>query len=104
MSVEVRDVPEQHRYEITVDEALAGFCDHHERDGAMVLPHTVVDPRFRGRGLAGQLVRHALDAARQRGLRVVPQCWYVAQYIGDHPADLDLVAPEERARFGLPPV
>ncbi|HYI60587.1 MAG TPA: GNAT family N-acetyltransferase [Acidimicrobiales bacterium] len=101
MGIEVTDHPERGRYEVTVDGAAAGFCDHHERDGVVVLPHTVVDPRFRGRGLAAHLVRRALGDARARGLHVAPQCWYVAQYIGDNPEHLDLVPEGDRGRYGL---
>ena len=91
-TIEVVDVADRERYEITVDGALAGYCDHHERDGVMVLPHTVVDPRYRGRGLAARLVERALADARERGLKVAPQCWYVAQYIDEHPGERDLLA------------
>ena len=101
MSVEVTDNERAGRYEVTVDGELAGFADRIVRDGTMVLPHTVVQPRFRGQGLAAHLVRRALDDARERQLGVVPQCWYVAQYIGDHPAEVDLVPEDLRARYGL---
>ena len=40
-----------------------------------------------------------VDDARQQGLDVIPSCWYVAQYIGDHPADVDLVPEDQRARY-----
>ncbi|HEU5150682.1 MAG TPA: GNAT family N-acetyltransferase [Iamia sp.] len=92
MSIEVTDHDEAGRYEVRVDGELAGFADRTVRDGLMVLPHTVVDRRFRGRGLAAELVRRALDDARAGGLKVVPSCWYVAQYIDEHPADQDLLA------------
>jgi predicted GNAT family acetyltransferase len=92
MSIEVTDHDEAGRYEVRVDGELAGFADRTLRDGLIVLPHTVVDPAFRGRGLAAHLVRRALDDARAQGLSVVPSCWYVAQYIDDHPADQDLLA------------
>lgn len=101
MSIEVTDHAAAGRYEVRVDGELAGFADRTVRDGVMVLPHTVVDPSFRGRGLAAELVRRALDDARQQGLDVIPSCWYVAQYIGDHPADVDLVPEAQRARYGL---
>lgn len=101
MSIEVTDQDGAGRYEVRVDGELAGFADRTVRDGVMVLPHTVVDPAFRGRGLAAELVRRALDDARQQGLRVIPSCWYVAQYIGDHPDDIDLVPDDQRARYGL---
>lgn len=92
MSIEVTDQAEAGRYEVRVDGELAGFADRTVRDGTMVLPHTVVDPSFRGQGLAAQLVRRALDDARAQGLSVVPSCWYVAQYIDAHPDDQDLLA------------
>ena len=101
MSIEVTDQAEAGRYEVRVDGEVAGFADRTVRDGVMVLPHTVVDRRFRGRGLAAELVRRALDDARARGLSVAPQCWYVAQYIGDHPQELDLVPEDQRSRYGL---
>jgi hypothetical protein len=91
-TIEVSDNAGAGRYEVTVDGALAGFADRTVRDGAMVLPHTVVEPRFRGQGLAAHLVRRALDDARAQGLKVVPHCWYVAQYIDEHPEDQDLLA------------
>jgi predicted GNAT family acetyltransferase len=92
VSIEVSENADAGRYEVRVDGELAGFADRTVRDGVMVLPHTVVDPAFRGRGLAAHLVRRALDDARARGLGVVPTCWYVARYIDDHPADQDLLA------------
>ncbi|WCO66062.1 GNAT family N-acetyltransferase [Iamia majanohamensis] len=89
------------RYEVHVDGALAGYADRHVADGTMVLPHTVVDPRFRGRGLAARLVRRALDDARARDLAVAPACSYVADFLAHHPDDLDLVPAPERPRYGL---
>jgi len=101
VSIEVIDNPAASRYEVAVDGALAGHADRHERDGIMVLPHTVVDPRYRGRGLAGQLIRRALDDARAQGLSVAPACSYVSAFISEHPDDLDLVPEDQRPRYGL---
>ena len=44
-----------------------------------------------GRGIAGQLTRHALDWARAEGLKVRPVCPYVAKWIERHPDYQDLV-------------
>lgn len=100
-TIEVADRPERGRYELSVDGEVVGTCDRTVRDGVMVLPHTVVDGRFRGRGLAARLVEHALGDARSQGLTVAPRCWYVAEHIGRHPEHLDLVPESERARYGL---
>lgn len=89
--VRVDDVPERSRFEVSVDGAQAGFAEYAIRSGRMVLPHTVVDGSYRGQGLAGELARVALDSARARDLRVVPECSYIADYITKHPEYADLV-------------
>lgn len=52
---------------------------------------TRVPPEARRRGIASRLVRHALDDARARGLRVVPTCSFVAAFIERHPEYAALV-------------
>jgi len=53
--------------------------------------HTATQPELRGNGLAGRVVRQALDDARAASLRVVPKCWYVAQFIDRHPEYRDIL-------------
>ena len=59
---------------------------------------TVVQPAFEGRGIASQLVRTALDAARAAGARVISSCWYVDGWLARHPEYQDL----QDARRGAP--
>ena len=47
---------------------------------------------MQGEGLGAELVRRALDEVRASGATVVPQCWYVAQFIDENPEYADLVA------------
>lgn len=94
--IEVRDVPEEGRYELVVDGGIAGIADYARRGNVVVLPHTVIDPARRGQGLGAVLVRHVLDDVRRRGELIVPRCWYVAQFVHDHPEYADLVAPDVR--------
>jgi uncharacterized protein len=91
------------RYEILVDEEVVGFADYEEQGGSVVLPHTVIDPAHRGRGLAAVLVQTVLDDVRASGRRVVPECSYVAVFIERHPAYADLVA-DRAARGGRAPL
>ena len=53
---------------------------------------TYVPPADRGRGIAARLVQAAVDYARNERLRIVPTCWYVAQWLRHHPEHADLVA------------
>lgn len=62
----------------------------HER--VMTITHTRVPEAIAGRGIAGALTAAALEYARARGLTVVPQCAYVAAYVGKHPEYAALVA------------
>ncbi len=98
MTTEVRRA--DGRYEILVDGVVAGFTQVREHDGGVVaMPHTVVEGAFEGRGLAGGLVRGALDDLRARGRLVPPFCPYVKGWIERHPDYRDLV--DDPARFGL---
>lgn len=79
--LEVVDNPQLSRYEGRLDGVLVGFCDYVERDGQAIFPHTETLPAHRGRGFAEAIVRVAVDDAEQRGLTIVPQCWFVAAYL-----------------------
>jgi uncharacterized protein len=92
MTTTVAEIRERQRYEISVDGALAGFTKFSVDGDVATMPHTEIDPRFAGQGLATTLIRAALDDARARGLTVVPRCPFVRAFI-EHNADYqDLVA------------
>ena len=82
---------EANRFSISVDGQQAGFADFVDRDGRRTFPHTEVTPEFQGRGLATILVRQALEATRAAGLKVIPQCWMVAEFVEKNPEFADLV-------------
>lgn len=60
--------------------------------GRAVFTHTVVPHELRGQGIAAALVLAGLQWARERGLKVVPQCSYVHTYLQRHPEWQDLQA------------
>jgi uncharacterized protein len=86
------DRPDLGRYELRRDDELLAFADYTVRGDVLELPHTVTVAAHRGQGHAGQLVAFALADIRRAGRRVLPTCWFVAQYIDDHPEFTDLVA------------
>ena len=101
MDVEVIDNPDKARFEILADGELAGFVLYHLRGHEIAFTHTETDDRFRGHGLASQLVRTALDEARARHLAVLPYCPFVRSWITEHREYADLVPAGKRAQFGL---
>jgi len=101
MELQVTDNPDQEQYEIRADGELAGFVQYHLRDGVIAFLHTQTDPRFRGHGVAGTLVRSSLEAARERHLAVLPYCPFVQRWLTEHPEYTDLVPEDRRVGFGL---
>ena len=100
--IRVVDEPERSRFEIRVDGDVAGFTEYRRRPGLIAFIHTLIDPRFEGRGLASQLVRTALLEARSDGLSVLSFCPFVRSYIAGHTEYLDVVPEDMRAKFDLP--
>ena len=92
MGAEVRNNDTKSRYELFIEGQVAGIADYEVEDGVVVFPHTEITPDRRGQGLGAMLVQAALDDARDAGRKVVPMCWYVAQFIDEHPEYRDLVA------------
>jgi predicted GNAT family acetyltransferase len=92
MTREVHRNEDRSRYELVEDGAVVGYADFRARGSDVVMPHTVIDPGRRGEGLGAELVRGALDDLRERGARVLPACWYVAEFIDGHPDYRDLLA------------
>jgi predicted GNAT family acetyltransferase len=67
------------------------MASYQRQNDHIVMDHTVVPPELQGQGLAALLVQTALDWARQEGLKVVPQCSYVAVYMRRHSETHDLL-------------
>ena len=101
METTVEDVPEKGRFEVRIGDRVVGLASYHIDGGTMTLPHTEVDPSMGGRGIGTALVAGVLEAARDRGLHVLPYCSFVRHYIQQHPETIDLVAAEDRPHFGL---
>ena len=66
------------------------MADYRIEGGVMILPHTEVPEALQGQGIAGKLVKTALESARRQGLKVIPSCSYVDVYMRRHPEYDDL--------------
>lgn len=104
MSTEITEITDNasaSRYEIHVDGEQAGFAEYHLHGNEIAFIHTEIDDKFGGQGLGGKLARGALDAARERGLDVLPYCPFIRGWISKHPEYVDLVPAGHRAKFQL---
>jgi uncharacterized protein len=90
MSVEHDAV--SHRFTITASGGTAVLAYAPAGSNLVELYSTYVPPADRGRGVGARLVQAAVEYARAEGLRIIPSCWYVAQWLRHHPEHADLVA------------
>lgn len=73
------------RYEIHLDDTLAGYTEFRvSPEGKLIFPHTVMDPAFGGRGLGSRLVSEAMADVAAREETVVPLCPFVVKYLRSH--------------------
>ena len=97
----VRDNPERHRFEIDLGDGTFAIAEYTLRPGKIMFTHTEVPEAHEGKGIGTTLIRFALDAARDRGLKVVPICPFFAAYMRKHAEVQDLLDPAWRKKFGL---
>nr|WP_294504784.1 GNAT family N-acetyltransferase [uncultured Rhodopila sp.] len=88
---EAADNPDRHRYEMAVGGKTA-FVTYARRAHNIVLKHTEVPPALEGQGVGSALARSVLRDIRRRGLKVVPECAFIAAFIACHPEFADIVA------------
>lgn len=62
-----------------------------EEDGVAVIDHTFVDDSLRGQGVAGQLVRAAVDQIRGERKQARAVCSYAKAWFERHPEEADLL-------------
>ena len=77
----VTKVPEKSHFEIAVDGKHAGLTQYVEDGAQRIFIHTEIDDAFAGQGLAGILIRGALDATRAEGMRIAATCPYVVKFL-----------------------
>ena len=91
MNLEVKHDEAAGKYYALID-GQESVCEYGRRDGVLNFWHTYVPPELRGKGIAEELVRQALEDVLARGLKVVPSCWFVRLYIDRHPKYQALLA------------
>jgi uncharacterized protein len=88
---EVRDNKAQSRFELDAEGGMA-FANYLTTPAALIITHTETPRALRGRGIASELVKGALDLIRADGGKVIAGCGFVVDYLAKHPEYRDLVA------------
>lgn len=98
VEIEIAQNPSVNRFEAVLpDGTVAGYLEY-ELTGSglfnqvLAIPHTVVQPEFEGRGIAGRLASESFSWARKLGAAVDPICPFISAYIARNPVYQDLLA------------
>ena len=97
----VRDHADKHRFEIDLGDGSFAIAQYNLLEGKIMFTHTEVPPDHEGKGLGTKLIEASLASARERGLKVIPICPFVAAYIKQHEEEQDLLEPAYRKVLGL---
>lgn len=74
------------RIEAKLDMEIIGLIDYElTEDKVMIVPHTEVNTKYEGQGIAGAMTKALLDFAETSGYRILPICPYTKAYIDRHP-------------------
>lgn len=87
----VRDNKAQSRFELDAEGAIA-FANYRLTPSTVIITHTETPRSLRGRGIASDLVKGALELIRADGRKVVAGCSFVVDYLAKHPEAADLTA------------
>src|ERR1700692_2962955 len=80
----VCDNKAQNRFELDVEGAVA-FANYRLTPSAVIISHTETPRSLRGRGIASELIKGALELIRADGRKVVAGCSFVVDYLAKHP-------------------
>ena len=74
----------QCRYELATLHGMA-VAAYRREGNSVVFTHTEVPAEDGGQGIGSLLVREALDDVQRRGLKIVPACSFVVDFVRRHP-------------------
>jgi hypothetical protein len=84
IAARIRHDADAGRFSVVV-EGIEAALDYRREGTVMTIHHTGVPEAVGGRGIAGELVRAALDHARNAGWKVRAVCAYADAWIRKHP-------------------
>ena len=65
----------------TIEDGITGYVEYEPYNGGFDITHTIVPKPIGGRGIAADLVKEALEYAKENGFKVIPTCSYVRVYL-----------------------
>lgn len=92
MTLQINHDKERHRFTAEVEGKISELKYTTSPDGKTLnYQHTFVPPELRGRRIAEQIVKEAMEYAKNNNYKVIPSCPYVHAYVERHPEYREVV-------------
>jgi hypothetical protein len=92
MDIQHEETDGRGRFSTSLDGGPQAEMTYRRHGDVLVFDHTYVPPAYRGKGVAGALMRHAVAHVEAAGERIRPVCSYVVAQFGKHPEWAELRA------------
>ncbi|MDQ8027735.1 MAG: GNAT family N-acetyltransferase [Brevundimonas sp.] len=97
---EIRNNPDQNRYELTIDGQVA-VVTYNLSPPNLMITETLVPQALEGQGIANRLAQYVIADARARELLLLPVCPFFSAYLKKHPEHAEAVHPTYRGILGI---
>lgn len=84
-NLDIVNNPDEKRFEAELEPGKFAIVEYMMAGKNIIFSHTEVPIGYEGQGIASKMSKHALDYAKDNGLKVQALCPYVAAYVRRHP-------------------
>ena len=92
----------KNRFVLTFDGVEAEMTYQTAPDGTIVIDHTGVPEQIGSLGLGKKLAEKAVEFAKAKGIKIVPACPFMRDYMLKRPETHELVHPQVKRQMGFP--
>lgn len=91
--ITLTDNTQAQRFELVKDGIVVGIAEYKISANTVTMTHTEVPDEYEGKGYGSELARLALDSLRDKQMKVIPSCQFIARFIQKHQEYADLTKP-----------
>lgn len=84
MELDIKHIPEQNRFETTVD-GFTAFVKYRVVNDGLDILHTIVPRAIEGQGIGAALVKESYDYAQNNNLKCLATCQFAVVWLRRHP-------------------
>lgn len=79
------------KIELIQEDKVVGKIEFVKDNNELTITHTIVNPLFRGQGIAKVLMEKVIELSKEKGLKIIPVCSYAVSYFEKNPEYKELL-------------